>query len=158
MRKLRTVLSIAFGLMILVGGLGITPVSAQDATATPDSIYDQEVGGVPDWDTEAVGESTTIRPIPEGESRDTGLVVIRFVNNAKLTIDVRPIQLDREVTFGKEGLIAIDGWEGYASDRKAIKDACGQAIGDYKSSLKDDTWNAGYTVTFNGGPVPATCK
>jgi len=121
------------------------------------SIYDTTpINGAPD---PADYDTNPIKRIPEGACRDAGLVVMRFVNNQTRTIDVSVRILDgQQVVFGKDGEIALDGWEGYGSPISAAVAACGQALGDAKTTDDSNSWNYLYTVTFNEGPVPSTCE
>lgn len=100
-----------------------------------------------------------VRAIPAGQTRPAGtLVVVRRVDNGMRTIDIEAVVLDRLTLFGKTGLLAVDGWEGYSSIASARLEACGQAQGDQRSAQTAGTWNEGYQVAFQDSKVPERCE
>ncbi|GEM_PF-5261441 len=102
--------------------------------------------------------STTIQAARGGIKLPAGTLVVKeTVRNDDRTINVEVGTLSEETRFAPYGSVHINGWWGYGSLAKAMEDGCIEAQERASEAGIARSWNQGYTVTFEGKPVPDVC-
>lgn len=150
--KARTLGEWCYGYAVSYAGVVLNPPPAAAPTSPPSA---PPATSVPPPSVPLV----TVKPIPAGEMRLAGtLVVIRLVNNSAKTIDVKVEHLAGDTKFGPNGMVSLDGWDGYQSLSHALIDACREANARLTEAQSPNSWCSGYRVTYMGGAVPSVCN